>query len=61
MDVCEGDIDSQPFPNGGSWNKGHNAEPVGRGFCCTQYNNEVVLPSRIAIQVLRDKRLFKGE
>lgn len=41
--ICYRDIDVQPY-----WNKGHNAEPVNFGRCCTRCNNNVVIPARIA-------------
>ena len=31
------------------WDKGHNAEPVNKGRCCTMCNDVVVLPARIAL------------
>jgi len=42
--ICARDIDLI----GGSWTKGHNAEPVNDGRCCTSCNNEVVIPRRLA-------------
>ena len=29
------------------WDKGHNAEPVNKGRCCSNCNSRVVLPARI--------------
>ena len=30
------------------WEGGHNAEPVNQGRCCTNCNDTVVIPARLA-------------
>lgn len=42
--ICQLDIDVKPY-----WDSGHNAEPVNSGRCCTQCNDTVVIPARLAI------------
>lgn len=42
--ICGGDIDVHP---GSNWTRGHNAQPVNDGRCCTECNTHVVLPARI--------------
>jgi hypothetical protein len=46
--ICHKEIDVR-----GTWTKGHNAEPVTEGRCCTECNSNVVLPVRMM-------RLIKG-
>jgi hypothetical protein len=43
--ICGGPID---VPPGSTWTRGHNAQPVNDGRCCSECNNGVVLPLRIA-------------
>lgn len=45
--ICKKEIDVQPH----GWAKGHNAEPVMTGRCCTSCNDTVVIPTRIATLV----------
>lgn len=42
--ICDGPIDIHT--NG--WKYGHNAQPVNNGRCCTDCNNTVVIPTRLA-------------
>ena len=30
-----------------NWTKGHNAQPVKDGLCCTICNNTIVIPARL--------------
>jgi hypothetical protein len=48
--ICQGDIDAQ-----GTWTRGHNAEPINDGRCCTHCNNTVVIPARI-VAIYRAER-----
>jgi len=41
--ICGGDIDVQPH----GWSGGHNALPVAEGKCCTECNNNIVIPARL--------------
>ena len=46
--ICENEIDKQ-YSNGEMiWNKGHNAEPIADGQCCTICNSTMVIPERFA-------------
>jgi hypothetical protein len=38
--ICGGDIDVGPS----GWDRGHNAEPINNGRCCTDCNTTVVIP-----------------
>jgi hypothetical protein len=49
--ICGGDIDVQP----GGWDRGHNAEPINDGRCCTKCNNTRVIPARIVAIYRADK------
>ena len=40
--LCEEEIDTLPH----GWSGGHYAQPVADGRCCTECNNNVVLPAR---------------
>ena len=40
--ICQGDIDAQ-----GTWLRGHNAEPINSGRCCSDCNSTVVIPARL--------------
>lgn len=44
--ICQGDIDVHP---GSNWTRGHNAEPVNDGRCCSECNSLVVIPMRLRI------------
>ena len=56
--LCEEEIDTQPH----GWSGGHNAQPVADGRCCTECNNNVVLPARFK-QVYDDDMIasFRSE
>ncbi len=43
--ICKSEI----LPDVIGWDKGHNAEPVNSGRCCTNCNNTVVLHERIKL------------
>ena len=46
--ICDGELDVHRDTDGNSiWDGGHNAEPVAEGRCCTDCNNNVVIPARI--------------
>ena len=47
--ICGEKIDAMVNPDTGKeiWTKGHNAEPVKEGRCCSDCNNKVVVPLRI--------------
>jgi hypothetical protein len=46
--ICGNEIDLQFNEDGKvTWSKGHNAEPVESGRCCSTCNYTVVLPVRI--------------
>jgi len=47
--ICAGPIDPHVDVHGEVfWTKGHNAEPVDRGRCCSACNSAVVIPIRVA-------------
>jgi len=52
--ICGGDIDAQ-----GTWTRGHNAEPINDGRCCTECNNTVVIPARI-VAIYRAEKASKS-
>ena len=37
------------------WDKGHNAEPINEGQCCSMCNDTVVIPQRIMLY-FKDKQ-----
>ena len=46
--ICQGDIEHQKTPEGQVfWNRGHNAEPVAKGSCCGECNENRVIPARL--------------
>lgn len=47
--ICGDEIDKQVHPVTGAvvWDKGHNAEPITDGRCCSECNAEIVVPARI--------------
>lgn len=47
--LCEEKVDVQD--NG--WDKGHNANPVSEGRCCTDCNYTVVVPARLVADLER--------
>ena len=52
--ICQGEIDAQ-----GTWTRGHNAEPITDGRCCTQCNNTKVIPVRI-VAIYRAEKASKS-
>lgn len=48
--ICKNQI----IPDVVGWDKGHNAQPVNNGRCCSHCNSSVVLPARI-------KEMFKNQ
>lgn len=55
--ICKKPIDIQPS----GWAGGHNAEPVKSGRCCTQCQQDIVLPLRIAGQFSDAAMRFLGD
>ena len=51
--ICSKQIKSDS--NG--WDKGHNAQPINDGRCCTKCNNEIVIPYRISLMMRKHKRV----
>ena len=49
--ICGNEIEVTP-----QWSKGHNAEPVKSGRCCSHCNYSVVLPVRICGMVGNEGR-----
>lgn len=47
--LCEEKVGVQD--NG--WDKGHNADPVSEGRCCTDCNYSVVIPARLIVDLER--------
>ena len=47
--ICKEKIDEQITKNTNTvyWTEGHNAEPINAGRCCTECNNNVVIPFRV--------------
>jgi len=47
--ICTQEIDTQRHPRTGEivWAKGHNAQPVAHGRCCSTCNATVVIPARM--------------
>ena len=43
--ICGGEIDIHP---GSNWDRGHNAQPINTGRCCSACNNQYVIPARLA-------------
>jgi len=46
--LCDNEIDKQYSGGNMIWDKGHNAEPVAEGQCCTTCNSTMVIPERFA-------------
>jgi len=42
--ICGNNIDIV-----GTWAEGHNAEPVAKGRCCSNCNNNVVMATRLKL------------
>ena len=48
--LCDGEIEVQRSETGAVvWSKGHNADPLADGRCCSTCNSERVLPERITM------------
>lgn len=45
--ICTGTIDKQYHDGVMYWARGHNAEPVKTGQCCSDCHNKFVIPARI--------------
>ena len=47
--ICRQEIEAQKNPRTGKvfWTKGHNAQPVSEGRCCSTCNSTVVIPARM--------------
>jgi len=47
--ICHEKIDGHinPFTNEVYWTKGHNAQPINNGRCCTICNDTIVVPVRL--------------
>lgn len=46
--ICGKEIDKQYDKNGKMfWDEGHNAEPINSGRCCSNCNDNLVIPRRI--------------
>jgi len=52
--ICKEKIDEQITKNTNIvyWTEGHNAEPINAGRCCTECNNNVVIPFRVLKSVM---------
>lgn len=48
--LCDNKIDAQIDPKTGKayWLKGHNAQPLSEGRCCTTCNTTKVIPARMS-------------
>ena len=46
--ICTSAIDELIVDGEVAWSDGHNAEPVNQGRCCSECNDTVVIPSRLA-------------
>ena len=44
--ICESEIYLEPISG---WDKGHNADPINKGRCCSVCNDTVVLPQRMML------------
>ena len=60
--ICNGPIDEHKHPETGEvyWTKGHNAQPINDGRCCTQCNDKRVIPRRID-NASRGKDPYEGK
>ena len=45
--ICKGEIEETEY----GWKHGHNAEPVKDGRCCSRCNWELVIPTRIMMEM----------
>ena len=46
--ICTKAIDDLVINGEIAWSDGHNAEPVKNGRCCSECNDNVVIPARLA-------------
>lgn len=44
------------YPEANGWDKGHNAQPVNDGRCCTICNATTVLPERLKSLIDRNNK-----
>jgi hypothetical protein len=51
--ICS--ICCSPIEIVGTWDQGHNAQPVNDGRCCGECNTAVVIPARLAEVFSRSK------
>jgi len=54
--ICGQPIPVKVLPNGGTWELGNNAQPVVRGMCCDECDNNVVIPARVVALYVRRGR-----
>lgn len=47
--ICKAEIKTDIY----GWSKGHNAEPVSKGRCCSHCNEAFVIPLRLRIMLRR--------
>ena len=45
--ICKDKVDVLKDGDVIIWDKGHNAEPINNGRCCSQCNDTIVVPKRI--------------
>jgi|ETNvirnome_2_130_1030620.scaffolds.fasta_scaffold01509_15 hypothetical protein len=50
--ICQLEIEAEAISG---WDKGHNAQPVNDGRCCTSCNDNIVIPARINQHVTRNR------
>jgi|TARA_R100000278_G_C5384704_1_gene133826 hypothetical protein len=55
--ICKGDIEVRRNVNGiAYWNRGHNAWPVAKGYCCQKCEDKKVIPRRKLELLLNQKK-----
>ena len=55
--ICNSEIEETEY----GWKHGHNAEPVKDGRCCSRCNWELVIPTRIMMEMkYNDNRQTEG-
>lgn len=60
--ICNKEIDKQYTPKGKMfWDKGHNADPVNNGRCCTKCNETKVIPIRLVLMKQGNKNIIKNK
>ena len=55
--ICKEEIDKQYHNGEMFWDKGHNAQPINNGRCCTNCNNGIVIPYRISLMIKKQQRV----